>query len=362
MTKPGFVPGFILIDTIYMQVRIYLPFVDMRHLQDSLSGFVAEPNRIHNSGNLFKRCGGKMLADKTYDWRNALTINSEVVKNISKKEIKLKYLFGNETVGVFNIVVNIPESKTTKQPANDLAKYLNKNIELKLRMLFEPPHVRKRKDIKGNTMVKSSLFTIRNEMPRYYYLSTIRFKEKMNNDKGKTIIDPNPEISIENIIFLDPIITIENAHKSASIKGKNYYYIPDQLHVASCLLKNGNHLYHFRRERSIFGKRHKLKQINKSIDNFVKCSFSLNACICLLKYYKSNFNQEKVARTLVSALDTCLDLKDSLYYYKKNFNGGEDLNEIADLIAKMSFKENKLELGSKLKQLKIAKASERLIL
>ncbi|MDA3817657.1 MAG: hypothetical protein PF486_09790 [Prolixibacteraceae bacterium] len=168
-----------------MQVRLYLPFVDLRYLQTSLSEFIAEPNDPHNSGKLFKRCGGKMIKGNVYDCRNTVTLSSKEIKGITKTNFSLFYPYGNELVGIYKIVMNITESNKMKMPANDLILYLNKHIDFNLRMLFEEPHVRPHAGAEDITKIKTTLLTIRNEMPRYYYLSTLRFKEKAKDDKGK---------------------------------------------------------------------------------------------------------------------------------------------------------------------------------
>ncbi|MDA3817656.1 MAG: hypothetical protein PF486_09785 [Prolixibacteraceae bacterium] len=180
--------------------------------------------------------------------------------------------------------------------------------------------------------------------------------------KEKKIVDPNPVLSVDNILFIDPVITLENTHKSVSINGKDYYYVPRRLHVASELLRNGNLLYHFRRERNVFGNRHKMKQINEDVDNIVKCNYSLNTCIGLLGSFKSNFNSKMAITTIDAALESCFKVKDSFSYYNNKLGGENTINVLRNLITKLPSGNDNKNLHDKLKELSEVKTAETVIL
>jgi hypothetical protein len=297
-----------------MQVRLYLPFVDSRYLDPELSPYIVEPQKLLSPGKLFIRCGGKKNKNKNrFNCQNTITVSSNTIPKIKMAENTLEYPFGNKLIGVYLFAFDFKENKQFKIPADKIPVYINKNLDVNLRILFEKPKVQHEENPAAprNSKVKTSLLKLKDEMRLQYYLSTLRLREEGPYKKDKKQIkDPNSDKSIESILFLTPIVSIDKEPRhNPLIKDTNYAYTGKNVRVCK-ILGDEFFLYHIRREwrYSIISKkkRKETEYINDGIDSIVKCDYSLNAIDTLLSVIKSKYNSAMTKSAIEIALDYCM--------------------------------------------------------
>jgi hypothetical protein len=324
-----------------MQVRLYLPFVDSRYLDPGLSQYIVEPRDQLSPEKLFMRCGGGLTPNELFHCKNLISISSTTIPKMKIAERTLEYPFGNKLIGVYLFAIDFEESNQVKIPANEIIGYLNNNLDIYLRTLLEKPQLQHKQNPNAprNSKVKTNIYQLKDEMKIQYYLSTLRLKEKGPYSKNaKAIIDPNPEVSIENIQFLTPIVSIDKEPKhNPLIDGTHYEYIGGNVRVGK-RLNNGVILYHIRREwrYSIFPKKKRIeaKKINESIDNIVKSEYSISACDTLLSKINSKYNSDMAEAVIDNAFGYCNNNGNSFPIFNKGLDKGKRLSLLLSSVKK----------------------------